>query len=216
MSRSVARGKASLRRLCLATTIILLHVVALQALFTHRQALHLSPDARSLTWLTLPPLESVQPEPIPHRPGPAVNFIAPAPIEQAPQLKTPSPAAPIARQDPALTALKDFLACGLPGENRYGLEERQRCDKMRRVLSTGPMPAHIPIDSERKLAQRFARDKVVEDSPLLAQCFSPVGMGFSTRNCDGGGQLNLEALNRMEDGDLHLTPRQLRAVGSAP
>ena len=198
---------APLQRCCLAAAVLVLHIICLWAIFSGRQTSRVTPEEQALTWLTLPPLTRAPPEPAagPSRSAPALNStIRPLPELQAPTTRAPS-------RDPAEAVLRDFLSCNLPDKDRYGLEDRQRCEKFHNQMYTGPTPVHVPTESEQKLAQKFARDKVVEDSPLLAPCFSTTGMGFSTRNCDGGGQANGE-IDRMQAR----APRPLRAVGLAP
>ncbi len=195
-----------LRRLCLAALVLVVHVIALQTIFGARQAPRVMPEEQPLTWLTLPPLTHTPP-------APTVGSIrsAPAPkftIPPLPELQVPT-AAPA--QDPGEAVLKDLLSCDLPDKNTYEREERQRCGKIHNKLYASPTPAPIPTESEQKMAQKFARDKFVEDNPLTAPCFSTTGVGFSTRNCGGGGQPKGE-VDRMQAR----APLQLRGIGPAP
>ena len=200
------RSDRKLGRFFLAVIVLSMHVIVLRTIFGERKALRVMPEEQALTWLTLPPLTRAPPAAAvgSNRSTPASNVtIRPLPEPQVP--------APIQTQDPSEAILRGLLSCDLPDKTRYGLEERQRCEKLLGEMYTGPMPEHVLTETEQKLAQKFAHDKVVEDSPLMAPCFSTAGIGFSNRNCDGGGQPNGE-IDRMQAR----APRPLRAMGLAP
>jgi hypothetical protein len=127
---------------------------------------------------------------IPRAPEPAAGPVAPGfGLKIAPPaINLPSftmPVVPTLPADEGLSILGGYIACGLGQE--LTAEDRERCEKQRREFYAGPGPADGPTAADLALEKRFARDKAVQDAPILLPCFTPAGPSLF---CLLGGVLN--------------------------
>lgn len=121
-------------------------------------------DALPIVWIPAPP-GAPSPPFAPNAPA------APSLPRAITALEMPSipPAAPLRNALPALGA---YVACGL-GQTLTPAE-RARCDEVLTQLYAKPGTAPS-ADQNRALEQRFARDKALQDLPLLRACYRQSG-----------------------------------------
>ena len=99
----------------------------------------------------------------------------------APLVKPPNPLMSdvLRLQEPSPNALGDYVSCGLAKNGELWPDARKRCEELRASLYKGPVLPHVPTEAEELAARRFAHDKVVQGTPVLVPCFSPVIIGVS-------------------------------------
>lgn len=141
------------------------HAVLLMGLFGVRPQPHPLAEDAALPVMLLE-REQARPSPIP-RPGAALA--APAPF--AVTITVPDfPFANIPPPDPSPldpSPLGGYLGCGVG--QALTAEERARCDRLRQELFARPGAAP-DTDADRARDQRYAREKAVQDHPLLRVC----------------------------------------------
>ncbi len=110
--------------------------------------------------------------------APPAITLPPLTIPTIPTIPAPSP-------DKDLSVLGGYVGCGL--NQALTAEDRERCERQRREFYAGPGPAAGPMAADLALEKRFARDKAVQDAPILLPCFTAAGPNLL---CFLGGALN--------------------------
>ncbi|MGE3334831.1 MAG: hypothetical protein AB7I36_14385 [Rhodospirillaceae bacterium] len=93
--------------------------------------------------------------------------------------------APVMPLRDELSVLGGYVGCGL--NQALTSEEREDCEKQRREIYGGPGATDDPAATDLALEKRFARDKAIQDAPVLLPCFTPAGPNLL---CLLGGALN--------------------------
>ncbi|MCC6915605.1 MAG: hypothetical protein IT566_18045 [Rhodospirillaceae bacterium] len=162
-----------------ALVAALVHLVILAGLLTLGHAPPREEIAAALP-ITLVP-RAPDPEPVSAMPERGLAA-APSTITLPPLT---IPTIPTAPPDNDLSVLGGYVGCGL--NRALTAEERERCEKQRREFYAGPGPAEGPTAIDLALEKRFARDKAVQDAPILLPCFTSAGPNLL---CFLGGALN--------------------------
>ena len=152
------QGRA--RKIIPAVAAVLVHIVALAGFIgLHPTPLQTVPEeALPIMWI-----ERAQAPPRPlAAPGSGLTLRAPSLAITVPNV---SIAVPPAVDLPSM--LGEYLTCGVG--QALTPEELARCEALRRDLYARPDVPRGP-DDNRALEQRFARDKAVQDQPLLRLC----------------------------------------------
>ncbi len=159
------------RRIIVGTIVVLAHGLGVYALFVARGFLHaprVVGAAPPLIWLALPNTT--------HAPttGALLFSLVPPKLITLPPLdfSTALTFLPAEQPDPALTALRDYLACTGPGTKPVG-EAGKHCDDVLRALKKMPLAEHIPTEKEKALERQFKREKAFGDAPITLPCFPP-------------------------------------------
>lgn len=157
------------RRYVPAFIVVMVHAVILMGLQSLRPKPQAPPEDDAL------PIMMVERQTAPLPPLSASGLRIAAPLATFAITMPDVPLAPTAPQAfPTLEAspLGDYIACGL-GQALTD-DDRARCDKLRHELYARPNVAPNP-EYDRELAQRYARDKAIQDDPLLRVCYRRSG-----------------------------------------
>jgi hypothetical protein len=164
-----------------AAIAVLIHGMVLVGLLNLTRT-PLRPDEHAMEIVRVPAPASTAPSYTPSAPGAAHFALSPRLFPHITHL----PAVPRApSSDPALSILGDYVACGV-GRMR-SQDEQAACDKMRAELVAGPTSGDKQDVLAQGLEKRFAREKAIQEAPVLLPCFTPAGPNLL---CFIGGALN--------------------------
>jgi hypothetical protein len=160
-----------------AIAVALLHVLAIHGLINTRYTMsQAEPSTQSITWIPLPPAAPIPPLPL-ILPSQVKTDAPPLPLS-LPQL--PSIVIAPDSESSALNVLKQYTICSLPEQVGPWLEDRQRCEKMRRELYNRPSST-LPKPDEQ-LTLKFERERKERDTPTRLPCFAR-GDKVNARKC---------------------------------
>lgn len=160
--------QAHARRTLPAVIVLIVHAAILVGLQSVRPQPHALPEDAALPIVLL----AREAAPLPPLAAPGAGAAVPLTSFAITIPDTPTALAPQVPLQLGPSPLDAYVACGLG--QALNDQERHRCGELRLKLYARPDAAPSP-DYDRELAQRYTRDKALQDHPLLRVCYRRSG-----------------------------------------